>query len=312
MYCINTQHLPTLRFAFATMPDHPVQEDLLSLLQTSVTAVNPLSDQRGDLLLRAQNSADQAQALPEDLVESVWRADQLGQGRNRAVPTGFADLDAQIPEHGWPCGCLIEILQPQPSLLEWRLIGPSLRRLVMGGRSVVVIAPPKRPHLPGLRHLGVEEAQLIWIRAEAPSERLWCTEQLVRSNSAAAVLTWLPQARPEQLRRLQVLAQHCEGPVFVFRPVQARHDPSPAPLRLLARSLVDWQLDVQILKRRGPALGASLRLNSIPGGIDHVLTARTRRPSALAPKENRLVVGRSAHLDPSHTAREVLQRVASH
>lgn len=296
------------------MSAHPVQQDLLSSLQspsvaceTRDAAVEPVV-----LAAPAQNAAGPACGLPGELMEAVWRADQLGHARTSAVSTGFAALDAQIPEGGWPCGCLIEILQPQPSVLEWRLIGPSLHPLLQGGRAVVVVGPPKPLHLPGLRHLGIEEQQLSWVVANAPSQRLWATEQLLRANAAAAVVTWMPQARPEQLRRLQVLAQACEGLVFICRPLAARHDPSPAPLRVVARPLVDWQIEVQIVKRRGPAQEAPLQLGSVPGGIEHVLTSRTRLPSALKPsKENHVVVGRSAHLDPGHLAREVLDRVAS-
>lgn len=65
------------------------------------------------------------------------------------------------------------------------------------------------------------------------AERLWKTEQLVNSNACGALLSWLPQARPEQLRRLQVCAQACDDPVFLMRPEAARFEasPSPAPLR---------------------------------------------------------------------------------
>ncbi|MFG6417239.1 translesion DNA synthesis-associated protein ImuA [Roseateles sp. DC23W] len=296
------------------MSAHPVQEDLLSSLQSPSVACEKHDAALEPVALPApaQNAAGPACHLPDALIDSVWRADQLGHARTTAVSTGFAALDAEIPEGGWPCGCLIEILQPQPSVQEWRLIGPSLRPLLTGGRAVVVVGPPKPPHLPGLRHLGIDEQQLKWVAAAAPSQRLWATEQLLRANAAAAVVAWMPQARPEQLRRLQVLAQACEGLVFICRPLVARHDPSPAPLRIVSRPLVDWQIEVQIVKRRGPAQEVPLQLSSVPGGIEHVLTPRTRRPSALTPtKENHVVVGRSAYLDPSDLTREVLERVAS-
>jgi protein ImuA len=155
--------------------------------------------------------------------------------------------------------------------------------VVADGAAVVMVGPPKRPHLPGLMHLGLDDRHLVWIDARAPSERLWCAEQLIKSNAAGAVLAWMPQAAPEQLRRLQVLAQSFEGPVFLFRPLAARHDPSPAPLRVLATIDVDWALDVQILKRKGPAHETPLRLVSIPGGLERVLTPRVMQPSTMRP-----------------------------
>ncbi|KAI1697374.1 hypothetical protein Ddc_19755 [Ditylenchus destructor] len=71
---------------------------------------------------------------------------------------------------------------PAPPVLaaEWRLAGPSLRRVVADGAAVAMIGPPKRPHPPGLMQLGGDERHLVWIDARAPSERLWCAEQLIR------------------------------------------------------------------------------------------------------------------------------------
>ncbi|MGN6825924.1 translesion DNA synthesis-associated protein ImuA [Paucibacter sp. M5-1] len=257
------------------MSSHPLWEDAPSLPCAPPSLPPPI-----------QNTAPSlARGLPADVAESVWRGDALGQGVNKVLSTGFAALDAELPGGGWPCGGLTEVLQAQPSLLEWRLIGPCLRSIVAGGAAVVVIGPPKRPHLPGLRHLGIEESDLVWIQAQAPSERLWCTEQLIKANAAGAILTWLPQARPEQLRRLQVLAQSCDGPVFVCRPIVAQHDPSPAPLRLLASPDLDWRLKVRIVKRKGPAHDGTLMLPSIPGGLVHVLTPRVMQPSQLIPSK---------------------------
>ncbi|RYE81580.1 MAG: translesion DNA synthesis-associated protein ImuA [Oxalobacteraceae bacterium] len=310
VYCTNKQYL--------WYPDMiaPTQAELIptSAPEPPSAAPSASAPAEVELVAPAQNAPAPFSDLPPELTDSLWRGNQLGGGRAGFVHTGFPALDAELVDGGWPVGCLIEVLQPQPSLLEWRLIGPCLRPLISGGRSVVVIGHPKRPNLVGLRHLGIEEDNLLWIKVDPPSHRLWVTEQAIRSNSAAAVLTWLPQARPEQLRRLQVLAQGCEGLVFIIRPVQARHDPSPAPLRVLGTVLVDWQLRVEIFKRRGAPLETPLHLESIPGGLQHVLTQRTRRPSQLiALKEAQRALGRPRHLAnaTARTAADAIARAAA-
>lgn len=299
------------------MSTHQVEGILSSLEKPSM---RPLDAPQGvrtvvdgcDLVPPAQNAQAARPELPPELGDAVWRGNELGHGRTAVVPTGFAALNAELPDAGWPSGSMTEILQSQPGLLEWRLAGPCLRSLVAGDRSVIVIGPPRPPHLPGLRHLGLDENCLVWIKAETPSERLWTAELLLRSNSTAAVLAWLPQCLPSQLRRLQVAAQGSEGPVFVFRPADARHDASPAPLRLLASPTVDWQLKVEIFKRRGPAHETPLLLDSIPGGLQHVLTPRMRRPSQFPSKKEapRHVVGRPQHSVPTSAARIVEEALA--
>jgi len=73
------------------------------------------------------------------------------------VSSGFASLDAVLLGGGGPFQSLNEVLCSQPSVFEWRLIGPALRAIVRRGGNVVVVGAPKHPHLPGLRHAGIEE-----------------------------------------------------------------------------------------------------------------------------------------------------------
>lgn len=102
------------------MPAHPVQEDLLSSLQSPSVASDFLEalPQRCEIASPAQNAGALPNHLPTELLDTVWRAAELGRAQSSSVSTGFPDLDAEIPEGGWPCGGLIEILQPQPSVQE--------------------------------------------------------------------------------------------------------------------------------------------------------------------------------------------------
>lgn len=218
--------------------------------------------------------------LPGTIAQAIWRGSEVAQAGQSVVSSGWAALDAQLPGNGWPCNALTELLQPQPALLEWRLLGPALAKLAAG--SILLVGPPKRPHAPGLVKLGLAEKSIVWIAADTPSERLWCTEQLVKANPrGGAILAWLPQARSEQLRRLQVHAQSCDCPVFLFRPEAAQLDASPAPLRVLTTLGPDWNLHVHLLKRKGALLDGPIVLPSVPGTLASVLTPRLMRPSQL-------------------------------
>ena len=241
---------------------------------------------------------------------ALWRGDQIGTPIEQTVPTGFQSLDAALPGAGWPCRSLTELLQVQPAVAEWRLLAPAMRNLVAQGKQIVIVAPPRTPHLPGLQIQGIDERHLVWIRAEAPLERLWVTEQLVRANAAGMVLAWLPQARQEQIRRLQVCAQSCDAPVVLCRPITAASEPSAAPLRIELRFGVDWELRVNVLKRKGPPLDEELVLPSVPASLDPILTPRVRRPSELIalrqarePQELFDVVGRPASRSPATAQR---------
>lgn len=213
--------------------------------------------------------------LPACLASAaIWRGDALGRPVAATQPSGFDALDAALPGGGWPGFGLTELLLTPAGALEFRLLGPALGRVCTAGRCVVLVGSPHRPHLPGLLPHGIPARQLVWVQAETVAERLWATEQLIKAGSCGAVVAWLPQARPAQLRRLQVLASGHEGPVWLCRPAVAARESSAAPLRLLARPGDDWALQIDVLKRKGAPLERTLQLPSVPAGLSAALPPR--------------------------------------
>ncbi len=208
----------------------------------------------------------------------VWRADDFQRVDEPTTASGWVELDAELPGGGWPRGCLAELLGAQPSSAEFRLVGAALKCVSDGNGQVALVGPPKPIHAPGLCQLGLNPQKLIWLDAQQPAERLWVTEQLIRSNKGGAVFAWLPQARANQIRRLQVAAQSADGLFFAWRPDAARHEASAAPLRVSVSLVGPWTLEVHLLKRRGPVHTTPLLLRSIPTGLESVLAPRHRQP----------------------------------
>lgn len=232
--------------------------------------------------------------LPAQVEAALWRGNELGGAIAQTISTGFEALDAVLPGGGWPCGALTEILVSQFSVVELRLLLPVLGSLTTAGRTAALVGPAMDPHIPGLRHDGINERHLIWLDVDTPKDRLWSTEQLVRSKKCGAVVAWLPLVRAENVRRLQVLASQCTGPVFLCRPESAARDASAAPLRLLARYETDWQVAVTVLKRKGPPLEDQLHLESFPGGVSAIMTPRLRHYSRLRHRPSHVVVSTPA------------------
>ena len=94
-----------------------------------------------------------APPLPAALVEvlargDVWRGDTLARLPEDAVPSGHAELDAELPGGGWPRGNLTEILVDRGGLGEMSLLLPALSRLSAAGGWLALVAPPWLPHAP--------------------------------------------------------------------------------------------------------------------------------------------------------------------
>lgn len=194
--------------------------------------------------------------MSSHLPHAVWRASRIGHAAVHALSSGFPALDAELPGAGWPAGMLTELISRASGIGELRLLVPLLRQLTRERRFVVVLGPPQIPYAPALASHGIDLDYLLIVQAAQAADRLWAVEQTLKSSGFGALLAWLPHpgTRPEHLRRMQLAAQGAQGPVFLFRPLQAQFDSSPAPLRLLLLPRPDQRLAVQILKRRGPLI----------------------------------------------------------
>ncbi|NVO06843.1 MAG: translesion DNA synthesis-associated protein ImuA [Rhodoferax sp.] len=232
----------------------------------------------------------------------VWHAHALASAPLPVLATGDPALDAQLPGGGWPIGALTEILQPPGVHSEWRLLLPALARC--GHGPVVLVGAPHLPFAPALAAQGLAAQRLLWVTTPVAALRLWACEQALRCAEVNAVLAWLPQARSEQLRRLQMAAAEYSKLLFVMRPAAAQDEASPAALRLHLQPLSSEAapgvaaapgtcatplqplidaLQLHLLKRRGPPLDQPLRLQARGGRMNlllaaaHALDCRTAR-----------------------------------
>lgn len=187
------------------------------------------------------------------LPETVWRASQLAACRAATVASGYAALDHELPGGGWPAAALTELLLPQAGIGEMRLLMPPLGSLMQDGKYTILVAPPHIPFAQAFEQSGMDLRRILLVYADKPADRVWVAEQVLKSGSAGALLCWLPQVSMEQLRRLQVAASGGEGLAFMFRPMDAQVQSSPAPLRLACSPAAGGRLSLRILKRRGPS-----------------------------------------------------------
>ena len=229
----------------------------------------------------------------------VWRVEDLA-AETAVIPTGHPALDGQLPGGGWPVGSMVEVLQQRPGQHVWQLLLPGLAAAAIRQVGpVVLVAAPYEPFGPSLRAQGLAPERLLCVRADKSATRLWAAEQALRCAEVAAVLAWLPQARSAELRRLHMAAQQQGRLLFVFRGMQARHEASPARLRLALEGAD--ALEVRILKRRGPPLETTLSLAPCSPRLAALLEARRGRAPAHA----------ASPPAPLHRRSHVLDRTAA-
>jgi len=194
---------------------------------------------------------------------AIWRGRSAAQ--RSGLPTGFAALDEYLPDGGWPRTGLIEILTSRFGSGELTLLVPALATLtrVAAARWCVWVAPPLVPFAPALVSCGVVLDRVAVVGGARPLDHptksrspllttfsvrqdarfrgdpgAWAFEQTLGSGACDAVLGWVRQAKPRDIRRLQLAAERGRTLGVLFRPRRAAREASAAVLRLSVEPLV--------------------------------------------------------------------------
>jgi protein ImuA len=177
----------------------------------------------------------------------------------RGLPTGYAALDTQLRQGGWPLDSTIELLSDGCGLGAMGLFLSAMEHLSEQGRWQVFIAPPYIPYAPLLAARGIDTQQVLLVHPENPKDLLWATEQALRSTTCSAVFSWLgaQEYRYSELRKLQLAAADGDSLAVLFRPNQVRDHHAPASLRLQMREY----RKVHIFKQRGGSQSVDVELS---------------------------------------------------
>jgi len=176
----------------------------------------------------------------------------LWRGRRRpvglSVSSGRADLDAWLPDGGWPRASLIELIPQHLGDAELELLLPLLAEQTRQGQPVLLIAPPLIPCPQRLHRAGLALERLII--AHGPDQALWAAEQALKSGVCGSVMTWHPRGRVDAraIRRLQLAARSSAEPTFIcYRPGQI-----PPPSLSALRLGIKPGPELELLRGNGP------------------------------------------------------------
>lgn len=183
-----------------------------------------------------------------------------------SLPTGFGDLDSALQFGGWPNRGCIEVLSDSCGMGAMGLFLPTMATLSDQQRWQTFVAPPHTPYSPLLSARGIDTRQVLMVHPKDREELLWATEQALRSTTCSIVFSWLGASayRYAELRKLQLAAAENDTLAVLFRATDARHQHTPATLRLL----MSGYRKIQILKQRGGHRTEEIHLPShddVPG-----------------------------------------------
>ena len=183
----------------------------------------------------------------------IWTADKTHDAMpEKVIPSGYPILDAELPGGGWPVGAVTEILYPQVSMGELRMVLPALKHVAQQDhRWQIWLNPPGQPYGPGLNSWGVSLRQTLVCENLSPKEFSWVIDQSVQHSGCSVILAWATRIEPAQLRRLQLASERRDIIIFLFRPIHQANPLSYSRLKLsIQAGSQPLFLQVDILKRR--------------------------------------------------------------
>ena len=232
-----------------------------------------------------QPRPNKLQQLLED--PQIWRASDAVRGQDCAqqtrqpLDTGFARLNQELPDGGWPSHGLMELLCPRWGNGEIPLLSPAMAQLSQQGRWLVWVSPPWQPYAPGLVHAGINIEQILIINPRSERDALWAMEECLQSGQCSAVIGWPRKLLPQQLKRLHLAGQKGDSLCVMMRDESCSQQPSPAPLRIQLGPLHN-ALSLQIVKRRGRWASDWIRL-PLPECLPLLETMPADLPATEAP-----------------------------
>ena len=198
------------------------------------------------------------------------------------IRSGFDTLDYELAGRGWARPGVTEILCNHTGIGELSLLMKGLGSATNAVRPgdalhLLWVMPHTQawvPYAPALAQCGINLEHLAIVRTRSTDDALWTAEQGLKSGACRAVLLRMnePWVNPLSLRRLQQAAMAGNSILWLMRPLEAAHSPSPAGTRIILQPEEFGALRLDLLKRRGLPAGKSIRL------VTRSLMCLTREP----------------------------------
>ncbi|VAW82904.1 RecA/RadA recombinase [hydrothermal vent metagenome] len=198
----------------------------------------------------------------------LWRGSEVKNYREKicSLSTGYQVFDDILPENGWPCGALVDLILPwhQQQVLhgigELSLLMPAMRCLLAQEKWLLWVAPPYIPYAPALEFGGINLDRLVLLpHTISCRDKLWAMEKALRTAACGMVVCWIDNVSMAAGRRLQLAAEQSGaiGVLMQTRMITA----SVSSLRLKLKPL-PLGLLIEIIKVRGASryLGVELQL----------------------------------------------------
>ena len=195
------------------------------------------------------------------LAQQIREMETANRPSVESIGSGCASMDRCLPNRGYACGSMIELVRTAPGAGVSSLALMIAKQAIEKGKYLLVLDSQKQLYPPALQSLGVPLERVIVIHPGNHTDAVWAMDQGLRCSAVGAVIAEVGQLEDRVARRLQLATEQGGGLGILL------------PDRLASRSHPSWA-DIQWLVREAqesPALGSDALIDS-PRWLDLMLT----------------------------------------
>ncbi len=181
--------------------------------------------------------------------------------------TNFDALDRVLPNGGWPCVGITEILVPDIATSALRILVPALADVSKGKKWIVLVNPPYTLFPLAWEQEGADIAKILVVDlpesdSSIRKNTLWAYEQALRFDDCGAALFWANEMSNLELRKLHLAAEAGNTWAIIFRSLRFASHSSSASLRIQLETiplstLPSASQDTSVIKFKGVVLKGS-------------------------------------------------------
>ena len=132
---------------------------------------------------------------------------------------GLGPIENAFPNHIFPQGVIHEFIidSPEQSAASTGFVSALLKTLMNNTGICIWISNGRKPFPPAIKVFGVEPDRIIFIDLHRDKEALWTTEEALKYDGLAAVVTDIKEITFTQSRRLQLAIEDSKVTGIILR-----------------------------------------------------------------------------------------------
>ncbi|HTI92125.1 MAG TPA: hypothetical protein VL727_16135 [Puia sp.] len=136
-----------------------------------------------------------------------------------AIDLGLGPITAAFPNNTFPTGAIHELISPRPETAPATsgFTAALVSGLMQPGGACLWIGCTRKIYPPGLKTFGIEPDRVIFLDMKNEKEVLWATEEALKCNGLAAVISDIRELTMTTSRRFQLAAEQSRVTGFILR-----------------------------------------------------------------------------------------------